>query len=480
MMTWLRRVSRVAVSVAAVFLWTVSGAINPAGAALEIDITQGNVEPLPIAIPGLFGERDAATSQYGDTGRIGADIAKVITSNLERSGLFVAVDPRAHIQASEAAQVRPRFVDWRLINAQALVTGKVELRPDGQLRVEFRLWDVLAERQMVGYVHVTTPDNWRSIAHLISDAIYKRLTGEDGYFDTRVVYVAESGPRARRVKRLAIMDQDGANHRFLTSGANDLMLTPRFSPTAQLITYMSYFNNKPRVYLFNIDTGKQEVLGDFPGMTFSPRFSPDGNQVVMSLARRGNSDIYAMDLRTRVTERLTSHPAIDTSPSYSPDGSHITFESSRGGSQQIYVMDADGGNVRRISSGKGAFGTPVWSPRGDLIAFTRLRTAKFSIGIMRPDGSGKRILTESFLDEGPTWAPNGRVLMFTRQTRYDSQGQGGKSRLWSIDLTGGNEREVLTPMDASDPAWSPLIQKTRTYSSVPAAPGQGNSTFARR
>lgn len=438
-----------------------------ARAALEIDITQGNVEPLPIAIPDFFGVRDAATSQYGDTGRIGANISKVVVSNLERSGLFEPIDPRAYIQTAEAAQVRPRFIDWRLINAQALVTGKAELRPDGQLRVEFRLWDVFAENQMIGFVHLTTPDNWRSIAHLISDAIYKRLTGEDGYFDTRVVYVAESGPRSRRVKRLAIMDQDGANHRLLTSGANDLMLTPRFSPTAQMITYMSYFRDQPRVYLFNIDTGSQEVLGDFPSMTFAPRFSPDGNRVIMSLARGGNSDVYVMDLRTRVTERLTSHPGIDTSPSYAPDGSRVTFESSRGGSQQIYVMDGDGGNVHRISSGQGAFGTPVWSPRGDLIAFTRLRKGMFSIGVMRPDGSGMRILTESFLDEGPTWAPNGRVLMFTRQTRYDKRGQGGKTRLWSIDLTGGNEREVLTPMDASDPAWSPLIQKTRTYSGEP-------------
>jgi TolB protein len=451
-----------------------------ARAALEIDITQGNIEPLPIAIPDFFGVRDAATSQYGDTGRIGANISKVVVANLERSGLFEPIDPRAYIQTAEAAQVRPRFVDWRLINAQALVTGKAELRPDGQLRVEFRLWDVFAEQQMIGFVHLTTPDNWRSIAHLISDAIYKRLTGEDGYFDTRVVYVAESGPRSRRVKRLAIMDQDGANHRLLTSGANDLMLTPRFSPTAQMITYMSYFRDKPRVYLFNIDTGSQEVLGDFPSMTFAPRFSPDGNRVIMSLARGGNSDVYVMDLRTRVTERLTNHPGIDTSPSYAPDGSQVTFESSRGGSQQIYVMDSDGGNVHRISSGQGAFGTPVWSPRGDLIAFTRLRRGMFSIGVMRPDGSGMRILTESFLDEGPTWAPNGRVLMFTRQTRYDKRGQGGKTRLWSIDLTGGNEREVLTPMDASDPAWSPLIQKTRTYSGGPISPPDSEIGLAGR
>ncbi len=430
---------------------------QPAWAVLEIDITRGNVNPLPIAVPDFFGERDPATERFGDAALIGRDMTKVISADLGRSGLFRPVDPRAFIQSPAALQVRPRFADWRIINAQALVSGKLELQADGRLRVEFRLWDVFAEQQMTGLVYVTTTDNWRRIAHLIADSIYRRLTGEEGYFDTRVVYVAESGPQQNRTKRLAIMDQDGENHRFLTNGKN-LVLTPRFSPTAQMITYLSYFSDKPRVYLFNIDTGKQEVLGDFPGMTFAPRFSPDGNKVIMSLARDGNSDVFVMDLRTRVTERLTSHPAIDTSPSYSPDGKQITFNSDRGGRQQIYVMDADGGNVRRISYGEGRYATPVWSPRGDLIAFTKMRGSKFHIGVMRPDGSGERLLTESFLDEAPTWAPNGRVLMFFRQTPYNKKGLGGRTRLWSIDLTGYNEREILTPIDASDPAWSPLIR----------------------
>jgi TolB protein len=422
----------------------------PAHALLQIDISRGTVEPLPIAIPDFYG-RDP------QGGRVGQDISRVINANLQRSGLFRPLEPAAMIQKPEAMLVQPRFADWKVVNAQALVTGNTEFQPDGRVKVEFRLWDVLAEQQLTGLVYYTTPDNWRRIAHLISDAIYKRLTGEDGYFDTRIVYIAESGPKSRRVKRLAIMDQDGENHRYLTNG-RDLVLTPRFSPVRSEITYMSYLNGKPRVYLFNIDSGQQEVLGDFPGMTFAPRFSPDGNRVIMSLAQNGASNLYTMDLRTRAVQRLTSNAAIDTSPCYSPDGARIVFNSDRGGSQQLYTMNADGSNVQRISFGSGRYGTPVWSPRGDLIAFTKIDKGRFYIGVIRPDGSGERLLTESFLDEGPTWAPNGRVLMYFRQTPSDSRGQGGTSKLWSVDVTGYNERQVITPADGSDPAWSPLIQ----------------------
>ncbi len=419
-----------------------------ARAVIEIDITSGNVDPLPIAITNF-------ASAMPSTAGAAVGIPEVITANLQRSGLFRPLDPASFIQAADAMRVRPRFADWRVIDAQALVTGRVEMADDGRLRVEFRLWDTIAEQQMTGLVYFTTPDNWRRVGHLISDAIYKRLTGESGYFDTRIVYISESGPANRRIKRLAIMDQDGANQRFLTDGKY-LVLTPRFSPRRQEITYLSYYQDRPRVYLYNIDTGQQEVLGDFPGMTFAPRFSPDGEKVIFSQSRDGNSDIYSMDLRTRVTTRLTTHPAIDTSASYSPDGLRITFNSDRGGTQQIYVMDADGSNAKRISFQEGRYGTPVWSPRGDLIAFTKIYRGRFFIGVMRPDGSGERLLTESFLDEGPTWAPNGRVLMFFRQGPSDAQGRGGGPRLWSIDLTGYNEREIVTPTDASDPAWSPL------------------------
>lgn len=422
----------------------------PAGAKAEIviDITRGHMQPLPIAITDF-------TGQTPQDGQLGRDISRVVAADLERSGLFRPIDPRAFIQTADSLQVQPRFADWKAINAQALVNGRAEQLPDGRLRVEFRLWDVLAEQQITGQAYTADAKGWRRIAHLIADAIYKRLTGESGYFDTQLVYVAESGPKDKRVKRLAIMDQDGENHKFLTDGS-DLVLTPRFSPQMREITYLSFFRNRPRVYILQIDTGRREVLGDFPGMTFAPRFSPDGNKVVMSLAVDGNSDIYEMDLRTRRSRRLTDNPSIDTAPSYSPDGTQITFESDRGGTQQIYVMAADGSNVRRISFGEGRYATPVWSPRGDLIAFTKQKGGEFYIGVMRPDGSGERMLSSGYLVESPTWAPNGRVLSFFRQNRGDVQGRGESFKLFTIDLTGVNERQVMTPLDASDPAWSPL------------------------
>lgn len=427
-----------------------------AKAQVRIDITRGRVDPLPTAVSPFFGD--------GADANTGRELASVIAGNLERSGLFRPIDARAY--TNTPAQLRagaPQFGTWRQINAAILIHGNVESARDGRLRVEFRLWDVFAEAQMEGRVYTTVPANWRRIAHIISDAVYKRVTGEDGYFDTRIVYVSESGPQQRRVKRLALMDQDGANHRFLTDG-RELVLTPRFSPTAQEITYLAYVqagNNpnvlRPRVYLLNIDTGQREVVGDFPGMTFAPRFSPDGNRVIMSMAQGGNTDIHAMDLRTRQQQRVTNHPSINTSPSYSPDGRQIVFNSDRGGSQQLYTMSAGGENVQRISFGTGRYSTPVWSPRGDLIAFTKQTEGEFFIGVMRPDGQGERLLTRAFLVEGPTWAPNGRVLMYFRQGASDARGQGGNPRLYSIDLTGYNEREILTPADGSDPAWSPLL-----------------------
>lgn len=418
----------------------------PAQAELRIDINRGTTEPIPIAIPEFAGSTP-------ESSKMGSDLVRVINNNLLRSGLFRIIDPASYVQDAASLQQQPRFGDWRVLNSQALVVGKVEPLGDGQLKVEFRLWDVFSEQQMAGLSYKTAPQNWRRIAHIISDAIYKRITGEDGYFDTRIVYISETGPGTARIKRLAIMDQDGENHRFLTDG-RALVLTPRFSPTAQEITYMAFYNNKPRVYLFNIDTGRQEMLGDFPNMTFAPRFAPDGNRVIFSLTNEGNSDIYIMDLRTRRSSRLTNSASINTAPSFAPDGKRIVFESDRGGSQQIYTMDADGSNVQRISFGAGNYGTPVWSPRGDWIAFTKQHQGQFYIGVIRPDGSGERLLTQAYHVEGPTWAPNGRVLMYFKET---SSSIGRQSHIFSIDLTGYNERQISAPLDASDPAWSPLI-----------------------
>lgn len=415
-------------------------ALTPARALVEIDLTKSNVEPLPIAITQFAGDQ------------VARDVVSVVENNLRSSGLFRPIERAAFIDKAAGPDAVPRFEDWRIINAQALVMGRVTPQGDGRLKAEFRLWDVFAGEQIIGQQFFTSPQNWRRVAHIISDAIYKALTGEDGYFDTRIVYIDETGPKAARVKKLAIMDQDGANPRVLTAGGS-LVLTPRFSPTRQEITYMSFERGDPRVYLLQIETGQREIVGNFPGMTFSPRFSPDGQKIIMSLQQEGNANIYTMDLRSRTTTRLTASSAIDTAPSYSPDGSRIVFESDRGGRQQLYVMNADGTNQQRISFGQGAYSTPVWSPRGDLIAFTKQSSGKFSIGVMKPDGSGERILTEGFHNEGPAWSPNGRVLMFFR----DAPGERGGPAIFSIDLTGYNERRIPTPSFASDPAWSPLL-----------------------
>ena len=418
----------------------------PSRAALQVDITGGQVEPMPIALPVFVAGSDGA-------GQTGADITQVIANNLENSGLFRPLPPQSYIEQITDFSREPRFGDWRTIQAQALVTGQVVLQPDGRLRAEFRLWDVFAQQQITGLQFVATPKSWRRIAHKISDAIYTALSGESGYFDSRIVFVDETGPKDQRIKKLAIMDQDGENLRTLTNG-EDLVVTPRFSPTTQEITYMSFAGETPRVYLYNIETRQREIVGVFPNMTFSPRFSPDGQRVIMSLQSGANSNIFVLDLRSRTTRQLTSSTAIDTAPSYSPDGGQVVFESDRGGGQQIYVMNADGSGQQRISRGQGRYSTPVWSPRGDYIAFTKLVSGNFAIGVMRPDGSGERILTEGFHNEGPTWAPNGRVLMFFR----DSPGEAGGPRLYTVDITGRNERLVNTPGFASDPAWSPLLK----------------------
>jgi TolB protein len=389
--------------------------------AVRIDITEGNFQPLPIAIPNFFGGADSDN----DTA---VGVTQIITANLKGSGLFLPIDPAAFLEKLAGVDNVPNFPNWRTINAQALVTGRITRQNDGRLKAEFRLWDVLAGQQLDGKQYFTTPDNWRRIAHIISDAIYERLTGEKGYFDTRVVFVDETGPKDRRVKRLAIMDQDGANVRYLTRG-DELVLTPRFSPSTQEITYMAYGQGDPRVYLLNIETGQREIVGNFPGMSFAPRFSPDGQSVIMSLQEGSNANLFIMDLRSK-----------------------ICFESDRGGRQQIYVMPAAGGAAQRISFGDGAYSTPVWSPRGNYIAFTKQTANTFAIGVMKPDGSGERILTEGFHNEGPTFAPNGRVIMYFS----DNVGSPGPS-LFTIDTAGRNQQRVPTPSYASDPAWSPLL-----------------------
>tara|TARA_B110000967_G_scaffold96521_1_gene99109 strand:+ start:2707 stop:4044 length:1338 start_codon:yes stop_codon:yes gene_type:complete len=430
---------------------------NVAYSLVEVDITRGNLDPLPIAVSPLHVDNQSENYKDIKVKELGDLVSSVIEKNFKSTGLFNPINKDAFVQKPDIAHLKPRFEDWRLITAQALVTGKLLVK-DGKLKVEFRLWDIAASQEMVALAFTTTPSNWRRVAHIISDKIYERLTGETGYFDTRIIYVSETGLKTERIKRLAIMDQDGANTKYLTLG-NELVLTPRFNSTNQLVTYMSYFRNLPRVYLLDIETGVQEVVGNFPGMTFAPRFSPDGKKIIMSFAKNGNSDIYTMDLETRLVERITEDSSIDTSPSFSPDGKYICFNSDRSGLQQIYTMRSDGTQSKRISFGNGIYGTPVWSPRGDLIAFTKMRAGKFYIGVMRPDGTGERLLTENYYQEAPSWSPNGRLLVFYRETKTNKKGEGFSAKLWSIDITGYNERELKTETDASDPSWSSLLSK---------------------
>ncbi len=416
-------------------------------AELRIDITKGNLDPIPVAIL----EFNANQKQEI---QISQKINNVIKSNLERSGLFSILPEKIFLNNKISFNDKPEFQDWKLTTAQGLVHGRLKINGD-KLSLEFRLWDVFSQKQMIAQQLTTEKDNWRRISHVISDIIYQRITGESGYFDSRIVYISESGPKSARKKRLAIVDQDGENHKFLTDGSY-LALTPRFSPAAQEIAYLSYNNQIPRIYLLDLESGNQKVLGDFPGMTFSPRYSPDGKKIIMSLAKKGNTDIYEMNLETLKIKRLTFYEGIDTAPSYSPDGDFITFESDRSGSQKIYIMNLKTKKIKRISFGKGRYATPVWSPRGDLIAFTKLLGGEFYIGVMYTDGKGERVVYKTYLVEGPSWSPNGRVLAFYSQDKL-SGGLITKPKIKLIDLTGINLRQLLTPADASDPSWSGLL-----------------------
>lgn len=414
---------------------------------LRIEITEGVIEPLPYAVPDLVAETEQA-KEYA------ANIARVIAADLSGTGLFREIPRNAHISRVTSFASPVQFADWKAVNAQALITGGVTVDDNGKLVVRFRLYDVFAGQELgQGLQLVGTTDGWRRIAHKVADQVYSRLTGEAPYFDSRVVFVSETGPKDARQKRLSIMDYDGAGVTYLTD-TSSIVLAPRFSPTGDRVLYTSYESGFPNIYVLDVATAARRVLRTEEGtMSFAPRFAPDGRTIVYSLTAGGNTDLFTMDIATGQSRRLTAAPSIETAPSFSPDGSQIVFESDRSGSPQLYIMPVTGGEARRISSGQGRYGTPVWSPRGDLIAFTKQSKGRFHIGVMRTDGSEERLLTASFLDEGPTWSPNGRVIMFTRET----QGAGGQASLYSVDITGRNLRQVPTQTGASDPSWSPLL-----------------------
>jgi len=412
-----------------------------ANAAGDVYIRAGaNFKPVTIAVTPFAGDEGAQK------------IGSVVSNDFARSIFLLPVNPSSFPETIANPDVRPNLDAWKTVNAQFVLTGRV-LHPEaGGVAAQFRLWDVASGEQVAGEQYASEAANARRVAHMIADAVFTRITGEKGFFDSRIVFVDESGPKDKRKKRLAIMDMDGAGVKYIGGGGSDLVVTPRFSPSAQEVAYMSFGGPEPKVTLLNLETGQREAVGHFPGMTFAPRFSPDGQRIVMSLSDGASTNLYSMDLRSRSTTRLTDGSAIDTSPTYSPDGSEIAFESDRGGSQQIYVMSAAGGSAKRISFGEGSYSTPVWSPRGDLIAFTRIRNGMFGIGVMKPDGSGQRILVEGFHNEGPTFAPNGLYLMFFR----DSGGSGGP-KIYMTDVYGHGEFLVPTPNYASDPSWGPLM-----------------------
>ncbi len=415
---------------------------------IEIDIDGGVIEPIPVAVPDFIPETPGAR-------RLAGDIAQVIMADLASTGLFREIPGTAFIGSVTNFNAQPVFSDWSVVNAQALVTGSVSTGAGGRLVVKFRLFDVFAQTPIGdGVQYVGTQESWRRMAHKVADTIYSRITGEAGYFDSRIAFVSETGPKNDRRKRLAVMDYDGANLQYLTDD-NSIVLAPRFAPNTREVIYTSYESGLPQVFLLNVESGQRsQLLDDATNMATAPRFSPDGTKVVMSIIEGSNTDIYEVDLSTRTRTRLTNSGGIDTTPSYSPDGSQIVFASDRGGSQQLYVMPAGGGEARRISREGGSYGTPVWSPRGDMIAFTKIRRGRFHIGVMRVDGSRENLLTASFIDEAPTWSPNGRVLMFFRETA----GASGAPQIYSVDLTGRNLRRVDTPSFASDPDWSGVLR----------------------
>lgn len=429
------------------FLFTPFVASAQSTGPLRIEISEGVIEPLPFATP-VFVAESVSVQQLAE------DISAVVVADLVGSGQFREIPRNAHVSGITNFDSPVQFSDWKTINAQALITGAVSQRSGNQIAVKFRLFDVFAQSQLgEGLQFVGPKDDWRRMAHKVADAVFSRLTGESGYFDSRVVFVSEAGQKGKRRKRLALMDYDGSNVRYLTDGRS-LVLAPRMSPDGREVLYTSYETGKPQIFRLNLSNMRRRALDDQPGMTFAPRYAPDGKTVLMSISEGGNTDIYSVSLANGARKRLTSSPSIETAPSYSPDGRRIVFESDRAGSQQLYIMSSSGGEARRISFGNGRYGTPVWSPRGDLIAFTKIYKGRFHIGVMRIDGSEERLLSASFLDEGPTWSPNGRVLMFFRETR----GASGAPAIYSVDISGRNLRRVPTPEYASDPSWSGLIK----------------------
>ncbi|MDR1235876.1 MAG: Tol-Pal system beta propeller repeat protein TolB [Holosporaceae bacterium] len=414
-------------------------------ADVVVNVNKGVMKPVNIAL-----------NLFDSSGGWKDNFAKVITNDLQGTFLFRAIPSNAFMQVLAGSDKNPTFPLWKIISAQYL--ANLEINVNGSvLKISMVLYDILSETPVGNLTVSGDIRDWRKLAHIVSNNIYERVTGEVGYFDTKILYVAvQPQARGKKTYRLAMMDQDGYDHKFLTDGGT-IVLTPRFSPSGKEFSFFSYREkivNGRRipvtagVYRYDLDTQKTELLANFNGMTYAPRYSSDGNLLVFSLSDHGSSSIYTFDLVTKRITRITKGRCIDTSPCFSPDGKYIVFNSDRGGTQQLYIMNSDGSDVRRLSFSNGRYATPVWSPRGDWIAFTKFGRDGFYIGIIHPDGSGERMLASGYLVEGPTWSPNGRVIL------YSNQDYSRREKIFSVDVTGYNKHQIKTPQNAIDPEWS--------------------------
>jgi TolB protein len=429
----------------------ISAVLVAAGLAASPATAQSGEAPpvLVVAVPPLATPKDVETAA-GTTWAIANQIADVIAKDLRWSRRFMPVDVKSMRPPSYPEVTAPAYATWRAAGARALVSGFVQAREDGRLTVGCYLYDAHSERELTRKGFLINPTDWARAAHKCADAVYAEFTGEPGLFQARVAYIDESGPPAARVKRLAVQEIDGGGHKFLTQGDAPVM-TPVWSPGGEHLAYTSLIAGQPHVRLIDTETGDHRPLRQDATITFAPAFAPDGDRMVFSAAVSGNTDLQLIDLRNGRTWRLTTAPGIDTSASFSPDGRKIVFESDRSGTQQLYVMNANGSNQRRISFAGGGYASPRWSPDGEHIAFTKLYGSVKRIGVMKADGTGERILTSGGVDQAPSWGPSGQHVLFQGRSFRT-----GKTGLFVTSLAGGELREIETPRDAFDPAWSGL------------------------
>lgn len=421
----------------------------PAYAELKVDIVAGAVEPISVAVQKFEVGSHAST-------RDAAMLRDVVDNDLKSTGLFRIVNRNALPEFVKMGDM-PDFKLWSAVRAQVLVQAKLTRQVDDMYRLEFYVWDVQGGEQIEAQSLVASKKSMRRLAHIMADAIYERLTGEVGYFDTQIVFITETGPMGERVKRMAIMDQDGYNMRYL-SDDKTFVMSPSFSPNMHTVVFLSYRDEDPMIWTLDLETGEQRRLGQFGGMNFAPQFSPDGRRIALSLVKRGVTHIYEYDIENKTLRQLTSGGTINTSPSYSPDGKKMAYNSNRSGSQQIHVLDLESGQQERITFGAGRYATPAWSPDGRFIAFTKIADDTFYIGIMSPTGRNEKILAGGWFMEAPSWAPGSRRLVYY-ETEKDDDDIERHSHIRTVDIMGQNIYEIKLPdgVHGMEPTWSPRL-----------------------